>query len=128
MDESEPSLPSDSDDEDEEDDGEDDVKYPLLLALSAVPPPSAATQNNDVEDDADEVDPAGAPDEGDVALVLRKAIFQALFKAASRKDATEARRRAAVPIVEGRTDRLNDLAEEDEDEAEEDAEEKRMKR
>lgn len=92
-DESEPSLASDSDDEDEEEDSDNDVRYPLLLALSSVPIPT------DVDEDDEQLD---------VALVLRKAIFQALFTAASRKDATEARRRLLYQLWRDEQDRLND--------------------
>ena len=117
---SEPSIP-DSDDDDEED-GETDVRYPLLLALSAVPIP-AATQR-DVEDEDDEAN----ADNVDVALVLRKAIFQALFTAASRKDATEARRRLLYQLWRDEQDRLNDLHDDqhehdDEDDEDEDDDE-----
>ncbi|CBQ69917.1 related to RRP1-involved in processing rRNA precursor species to mature rRNAs [Sporisorium reilianum SRZ2] len=114
-DESEPSLPPSSSDSE---DDTDDVRYPLLLALSSVPTP---TPSKDVEeeDDLDEADI-------DVALLLRKAIFQALFAAASRKDATEARRRLLYQLWRDEQDRLNDLQdsdEEDEDEEEEEEDE-----
>ncbi|KAJ1019323.1 hypothetical protein NDA13_006240 [Ustilago tritici] len=104
---SEPCIPdSDSDEEDEEAEGEDDVKHPLLLALSAVPIPSA---KEDIEEEA----------EVDVALLLRKAIFQALFTAASRKDATEARRRLLYQLWRDEQDRLNEKEEEEEESEEE---------
>ncbi|KAJ1594685.1 hypothetical protein NDA11_000921 [Ustilago hordei] len=109
--ESESCIPdSDSDQEDEEAEGEDDVKHPLLLALSAVPIPSAKEH---VEEEA----------EVDVALLLRKAIFQALFTAASRKDATEARRRLLYQLWRDEQDRLNEKAEEESEEEEEEEEE-----
>ncbi|SPC64927.1 related to RRP1 - involved in processing rRNA precursor species to mature rRNAs [Ustilago sp. UG-2017b] len=106
--ESEPCIPdSDSDQEDEEAEGEDDVKHPLLLALSAVPIPSA---KEDVEEEA----------EVDVALLLRKAIFQALFTAASRKDATDSRRRLLYQLWRDEQDRLNEKAEEESDDDDDD--------
>lgn len=110
--ESEPSLPSDSDSEDE-DDGEEDVKYPLLLALSAVPTPISAQEMEEEEEEEGEVD---------VALLLRKAIFQALFTAASRKDATEARRRLLYQLWRDEQDRINEEADEDNDDDEEEEE------
>lgn len=103
-DESEPSLPPSSPASSTSDDGED-VRYPLLLALSAVPNP---TNLDEGEQDA----------EVDVALVLRKAIFQALFTAASRKDATEARRRWLYQLWRDEQDRLNDAQESSESEEE----------
>lgn len=115
--ESEPSLPSDSDeDEEEEHEGEDDVRYPLLLALSAVPTPAA----KDVEEMEEEDQ---AEQEVDVALLLRKAIFQALFTAASRKDATEARRRLLYQLWRDEQDRLNEEASSEESDEEESKEE-----
>lgn len=115
-DESEPSLaPSDAGS-----DAAEDVRYPLLLALSAVPTPTRSTNDDVGEDDDDDVDEASA----DVALVLRKAIFQALFTAASRKDATEARRRLLYQLWRDEQDRLNDVqGEEEGDDDEEDEEE-----
>lgn len=79
-----------------EEDGED-VQFPLLLALSSVPMPSTAD-----EDDLDD----GM--QLDVALLLRAAIFQSLFVAASQKDATEARRRNLYELWRNEQDRLND--------------------
>ncbi|GAC97717.1 rRNA processing-related protein [Pseudozyma hubeiensis SY62] len=105
-DESEPSIPDSSDDE-----PEDDVRFPLLLALSAVPIPK--TKEDVEEEDLDEADI-------DVALVLRKAIFQALFTAASRKDATEARRRLLYQLWRDEQDRINDVEDEDDNEDDED--------
>lgn len=95
-DESEGESEDEEESDAEEEDGED-VKFPLLLALSAVPTPTPT----DVEEEEVE--------EVDVALLLRKAIFQALFTAASRKDATEARRRLLYQLWRDEQDRLNDL-------------------
>ena len=92
-DESEPSLPSDTD-QDDEDDEDEDVRYPLLLALSTVKTPTTEQEDEDVE-------------QMDVALVLRNMIFQALFTAASRKDATEARRRLLYQLWRDEQERLN---------------------
>lgn len=75
----------------------EDVQFPLLLALSSVPLPTSAD-----EDDIDDVP------EVDVALLLRSAIFKSLFVTASQKDATEARRRNLYELWRMEQDRLND--------------------
>ncbi|PWY99314.1 Nop52-domain-containing protein [Testicularia cyperi] len=119
-DDSEPSLgDSDSDSDSDSQDGQDDIRYPLLLALSSVPLPTLTDDNED--EDVDE--------EMDVANLLRRSIFKALFSAASRKDATESRRRRLYELWRTEQDRLNDQDDkqqndkDDDDDDEEDEEE-----